>query len=608
MTHVIQENRSMRPVNPENQYKVSIQKIRDYTYASTQPRVVDKKTGKVHYTRVHWGKVDENKKFIPGTKYIYASLEERKKLIFPDDWDLSEISKLSGMRRRGRPIIESQDENKLYGDIWLLEQIAESTGLRSDLLKVYHGNDELVDGLLTLAYYLISGKGGTFNQVSAWQHITKTPCDISLSATNITRITQSISNRDRMELFKLRAGRVGKNELCAVDSTSRATYGSSLADIKWGKSKDQVPLPQTVEVVVYALDTHTPIYYRSFPGNIPDSRSLKTIVGELESAGYKNLILITDRGYESIANLEYFIDKKQAVITGVKTRQKFILDKIKAFGEFNTLPENEMNIDTKERIYYKQYDLEYQIEGMRENVKTSDKLKLNLYFDPIRRSRELIDLDICRVEQAECLQEILDEKSPLDVDSRLKKHYWLYNLNYDEDTRTLTAFSLNEKKYKMSRTVAGFFANLTQCLDLNAMEANHHYHLRDEQEKYFTNMKTLLHYDRTRAWSEDGKDGREFILFLAQILLCNLKHIHKIKLQDEFKSVTDILNEMRAIRYIEHPNKQPFITPFISKQITICEAFGFEIPDGCAPEYVTKKTNKGKRGRPRKNKFVIKDN
>jgi len=65
---------------------------------------------------------------------------------------------------------------------------------------------------------------------------------------------------------------------------------------------------------------------------------------------------------------------------------------------------------------------------------------------------------------------------------------------------------------------------------------------------------------------------------------------------------------MRAIRYIEHPNKQPFITPFISKQITICEAFGFEIPDGCAPEYVTKKTNKGKRGRPRKNKFVIKDN
>jgi len=598
----------MRPVNPENQYKVRLQKIREHNYASTQPRVVDEKTGRVYYTRVHWGIVDEKKKFIPGLNYIYAPIDERKKLIFPDDWDLSEIKKLSGMRERGRPMLESQDENRLYGDIWLLEQIAESVGLRSDLLNVFYGNEELVDGLLTLAYYLISGKGGTFNHVIAWQRITKTPCDFTLSPSSITRITQSISNQDRMDLFRLRTGRIGKNELCAVDSTSRATYGSSLADIKWGKSKDQVPLPQTVEVVVYALDTHTPIYYRSFPGNIPDSRSLKTIVTELDNAGYKNLILITDRGYESIANLEYFIDKKQAVITGVKTRQKFILDKIKDFGEFNRLPENEMTIDTKERIYYQQYNLEYQIEGMSNNVKKADNLKLNLYFDPVRRSQELIDIDISRVEQAESLQAILEERSPLDVDSRLKKHYWLYNLTYDEETRILTSFSLNEKKLKMSRTVAGFFANMTQRLNLTAMEANHHYRLRDEQEKYFTSMKTRLHYDRARAWTEEGKDGREFILFLAQIVLSNLNYVYKTKLRDKFKSVTDILDEMRSIRYIEHPNKQPFITPFVSKQIEICEAFEFDIPNGCAPDYVVRKTNKGKRGRPRKNKIVVRDN
>ena len=48
--------------------------------------------------------------------------------------------------------------------------------------------------------------------------------------------------------------------------------------------------------------------------------------------------------------------------------------------------------DRSERtIYYKQYaDLEYQIEGQRSNVKQADRLKLNLYFDPMRRSGELV--------------------------------------------------------------------------------------------------------------------------------------------------------------------------------------------------------------------------
>ena len=42
-----------------------------------------------------------------------------------------------------------------------------------------------------------------------------------------------------------------------------------------------------------------------------------------------------------------------------------------------------MEIDPKEGIYYKQYDLECQNEGHRDNVKQADYLKLNLYFNPI---------------------------------------------------------------------------------------------------------------------------------------------------------------------------------------------------------------------------------
>ena len=103
-----------RRTDPNSQYKVAIHAINGYRYASTQPFQVDPETGKKVYRRVHWGTVDDSNKFIPGKNYLTAAPEDRGKLIFPDSWDLSEIKKLSGNREKGRPAIESQDENRLY--------------------------------------------------------------------------------------------------------------------------------------------------------------------------------------------------------------------------------------------------------------------------------------------------------------------------------------------------------------------------------------------------------------------------------------------------------------------------------------------------------------
>ena len=86
-----------------------------------------------------------------------------------------------------------------------------------------------------------------------------------------------------------------------------------------------------------------------------------------------------------------------------------------------------------------------------------------------------------------------------------------------------------------------------------------------------------------------------------------MAYVRKAKLDREFRSLQSILDDMRPIGYIEHPNAKATITPFAGKQIEICEAFGFEIPEGCAPEYVARKTTKGMRGRPRKNKLVVRE-
>ena len=54
---------------------------------------------------------------------------------------------------------------------------------------------------------------------------------------------------------------------------------------------------------------------------------------------------------------------------------------------------------------------------------------------------------------------------------------------------------------------------------------------------------------------------------------------------------------------IEYTGKMKVITPLVGSQVEICKAFGFAIPDGCAPVYISKaKSTTRKRGRPTKPK------
>jgi len=57
---------------------------------------------------------------------------------------------------------------------------------------------------------------------------------------------------------------------------------------------------------------------------------------------------------------------------------------------------------------------------------------------------------------------------------------------------------------------------------------------------------------------------------------------------------------MRPIRCIEHTKRAKFITPFVGAQIDICEAFEVKVPEGCSPDYTSKRKYSRRRGRPRK--------
>lgn len=557
---------------------------------------------KKRYTYKHWGTLEDGDRFHPGTNYFYASVAERDRLIFPVAWDMSEVTELSSTRRRGRVSYQDEDVDRQYGATWLLDKVAEATGVKDDLLKVLGGNHEMVNDVLTLAYFPFI-ENLPYNQLSQWQKEVKAPSEHELNSVSITRLTQSITERHRMDLFRCRARRVGRDELCAVDSTSMSTYGFNLVDIRWGKNKERLPLRQTLEVVVYSLTSHMPIYYKELPGNMPDCRTVGLIMRELEHAGFKNLVLITDRGYESMKNLELYIAKGQKVITSVKVTGSDVMAKIKAIDMSHGFPQG-MTIAPKDNLYYAQYDMEYSVKGNGDNVIKADKYRLNLYYNPLKRGEKICDIQHSASEQSAELDIIIQTKEPVADREDTARRFNLLDITFNADG-TIKSYGVNQKKLDTMLLTAGFFASKTIGVDFDPLQAMDNYGMRDEQEKCFALQKGPLGHDRLRTWSEGGKRGRMLIYFVGHILASYVRSVWQRDevLRKRFPSTEAVLAEMRTIRCIEHTGKMKFITPFVGSQVDICRAFGFDIPGGCAPVYVSKaKPMTRKRGRPAKAK------
>lgn len=264
-----------------------------------------------------------------------------------------------------------------------------------------------------------------------------------------------------------------------------------------------------------------------------------------------------------------------------------------------------MLFDPESRLYYKQYDLECDVRGNGDSVHKADRMKLDLFFDPFRRAAEQTELEVAVEMQRRSLQSILDAGGSVDDDESIKKNYNWYEVSYDKKDRKLLSFSLDEKKIENVKKTSGFFGYITLGLDYTALQTLDAYGLRDEQEKYFCQMKTQMGFDRQRNWSEEGKTGRLLILFVGLIISSYVRHIWKTTgLKKQFASTQDILDEMRSIRCIEHNGRAKFITPFVGVQKDICKAFGFDIPEGCGTEYKSRKVSPKRRGRPAKAKTV----
>ncbi len=582
-----------RHKDPNTQYRMKLFVSNNHRYAATASPGYNKEKKWVSNT-VIWGKLTEDFIFEPNLRFMLLTTEEKKKYIFPKDWNTSSAFKEPSIEDDGGDVYNGkEDQYKIYGDSLLLEKTAASCGLREDLETVF-GKD-IADDILSISYFLIISEKN-FNRMESEAKIQWFPTQDGLSPDNITRLSQSITKEQINSFMALRKKRnTSESGWFGVDSTSISSYSKFLSDAHWGKNKEHDKLKQLNLMVMYDMESELPVHYRNLPGNIPDSRTLRLLIEELKAEDFNNFGLILDRAYLTKENMTLFVGNSYKGIFMGKTSDSSIKKEIekaetkegsiKRTGVF--LPE--FDCYAKECIY----PFSYIKEGEKGRGEECNQ-RLCLFFDPEVRGAEEKEIARTLIEYENSIKAYIDSGTAVES-SIIKRFQKYYDLTVT-DKSVITAYTLNQDSVDEALLLSGYFAIV--CVNMSKEEYSiswvlSSYRRRDLQEKAFTYLKSWQNGRRLRSSTETSTEGRKFFQFVSLIVNCQLHHLYfnsSEGFRKKFASAWEMLDEMRSVRYIQLKGRREKVSEFVGAQVDIFDELGFDIPKGSRP--VTKKPPK----------------
>ena len=575
-------------------------KMRPFTSAGKQYAITINpgigKSGKWCSNIKIWGSLSEDLKFSPNIRFYSLSAADKKKFIYPDNWDITDSEKSVVDSSENKNI--GPDCSLLYGDTLFLDKIVDSCNLRTDLEQVF--GSQITSQILTIAYFwLISDKN--LNRLFRDFAVQWFPCDKPMKPYDVTRLSQIITKENIDNFMALRKARFEENGLWfGVDSTSISNYSSYLADSKWGKNKENDICKQLNLMVMYDMISELPVHYRKLPGNIPDARTLRLLFGELKSQGFKKFGLILDRAYLTKENLNLFITEQIQGIFMAKTNDKVIQNEIiKITSDASESIADEDNYLEDFDCYGKECVYPYSIKETDTIGRgTAVNQRICLFFDPELQGAECKEITKTIKDFSEALKQYQEEKTVLNKKT-LKSLSKYFDITLDE-SGCVESFEKSKERITLMKKKCGFFAIV--CCNIPKEDKSIEwvlstYRKRDLQEKAFTYLKTWQNGRKLRTSTELSTTGRVFSQFITLIINSQLHHLYfktSKEFRKDFNSPWEVLDEMRSVKLIRLKNRKDVVSEFVGKQVNIFDEFGFDIPNGSRPVSKSKPKSKPK--------------
>jgi hypothetical protein len=187
-----------------------------------------------------------------------------------------------GEKPKRGPVSITWTARCFYGATYLFDRIGEDTGVMEDLETCF---PESYRQLLSIAYYLILEDKNPLSRFPRWASIHRHPHGDSISSQRSSDLFASITEEARQRFFRLQGKRRVDREYLAYDSTSISSYSKCLRQVRYGKNKDHEHLAQINLTLLFGQQSRLPFYYRKLAGNIPDVKTLRKLLADMNTLG-----------------------------------------------------------------------------------------------------------------------------------------------------------------------------------------------------------------------------------------------------------------------------------------------------------------------------------
>jgi len=468
-----------------------------------------------------------------------------------------------GKKATRGPVPITRAARCFYGATYLFDRIGEDTGVKEDLKACF---PESYRQILSIAYYLILEDRNPLSRFPRWAAIHHHPHGGVISSQRSSDLFASITEEAKQRFFRLQAKRRVEKEYLAYDSTSISSYSQCLRQVRYGKNKDHEHLAQLNLSLLFGQHSRLPFYYRKLSGNIPDVKTLRKLLADMNTLGYEKIKVVLDRGFFSAANINDLYKHHLKFLIAAKLPLKLVekhLDPVREKMRSFTHYSQAYQLYAYSLPITWEYVQDRPYKG--DSIQEDRRMHLHLYYSPERALED----------EKAFTNRLVSLQEELESGQRHPDHEKLY-VKYFEVKNTPvrgTKAIAKEEALAEAKRNYGYFALLSNEIK-DPVEALEIYRNKDLVEKAFDNLKERLNLRRLAVSSEQSLDGKLFVQFIALIFL---SHITK-KMQENnlFKDYTlqEILDELDVIECFEVPGQRLQVGEITLRQTNLYTKLG----------------------------------
>ncbi len=425
--------------------------------------------------------------------------------------------------------------------------------------------------ILSISYYLILEQDSPLFRFGRWGQLHRHPFGEDIASQRSSELFASITEEQKQAFFRLQGRRRAKDEYWAYDATSISSYSESLRQLRFGKNKDGDRLPQLNLLLLFGEKSNLPFYYRKLAGHVPDVKTLRVLLRDLDVLGYPKVKLVTDRGFYSQENINGLYQNHVKFLMSASTSLSFIKGAIESQKDHIM---DWSHYSEKYDLYATTKSIAWDYSQVRPNkgdtLKEVRRMYLHLYFNA---DRSVEDARAFNKRMAMLHQE-------LSAGMRKAEHEKEYEKYFELKKTPVRGIQIKARQEAMEQAKSrfGYFALLSNEIKSSEV-ALEIYRNKDVVEKAFGNIKQRLNGKRLLVSSEASLDGKLFVVFIALIFLSYLtKQMSEKNLYTKY-TLQALLDEVDLIECFEEPGKALYIGEILQKQRQIFEAMGFNAPD-----------------------------